>query len=219
MARGLGRRRAHLAPHARQQFLLWHPLLPVTHAPRPAPPGHRRGVRGAAPPRRRPRRALHGGEARGEGGLHRGEQRQIAHAHPAGPTQPRGARLAPSAHPASPPRAQGRIGAFVDALVDEHGLSATAPVHSAAPEVVVTAGRVICDSDGKLNEASLLLEGDIQARAARGSARGLLPGGRRTSLPSCIAPTGSTGSGDGSEFTPLPDPPPPPPRSTRAAPA
>ncbi|KAA6421903.1 MAG: DNA polymerase alpha subunit B [Trebouxia sp. A1-2] len=56
----------------------------------------------------------------------------------------------------------GRIGDFAAAFEDATGCHPSHPVYAACQEPVLMVGRICCDSEGRLNERSVLLEGSIE---------------------------------------------------------
>jgi len=58
-----------------------------------------------------------------------------------------------------PLAAQGRLAEFAAAVVADGGLEPSDALHAASGSAVRCVGRVVCEGDGRLNEASVLLEG------------------------------------------------------------
>ncbi|KAL3154503.1 hypothetical protein ABBQ32_013965 [Trebouxia sp. C0010 RCD-2024] len=57
---------------------------------------------------------------------------------------------------------EGRIGDFATAFENATGCHPSHPVYAACQEPVLMVGRICCDSEGRLNERSVLLEGSIE---------------------------------------------------------
>ncbi|DBB04040.1 TPA: DNA polymerase alpha subunit B [Trebouxia sp. C0004] len=55
----------------------------------------------------------------------------------------------------------GRIGDFAAAFEDATGCHPSHPIYAACQEPVLMVGRICCDSEGRLNERSVLLEGSV----------------------------------------------------------
>jgi len=81
---------------------------------------------------------------------------------PLGPTLPANTRYGADTLKSKAMYIESRILNFIEAFAASRGREATYPVGAPSQELVCVAGRIVCDSDGRLNNQSVLLEGSMR---------------------------------------------------------